>query len=333
MDITFYLVELLRLHDCVIVPDLGGFVTNYRPAGMDLASNSFNPPVKDIIFTSKLSKNDGLLVNYISETEGVGYLEARQMISEFVDETWSKLENGEKIEFQNIGSLQFDRNEKLIFEPRVHENFLLDAYGMEGFQFPQLEHKEIMTAKRIFADKEAVRPVFSSRKVKALVVVIPILLALIFIPVSKYSWNNNPNTQASSTTSIPTNIMGGPSVTTVIDSGFNNKIGLKTDSLAFQPEVVQAQSEPVAIQTQPEPVAIQANARYRIIGGYFKSRQNAENFLERLQSNGFKSELKVLPNESFLVIVQTYSDKNEATAALKDLRTAEPQAGYWMSVN
>jgi hypothetical protein len=30
MDITFYLVELLRLHDCVIVPDLGGFVTNYQ---------------------------------------------------------------------------------------------------------------------------------------------------------------------------------------------------------------------------------------------------------------------------------------------------------------
>src|SRR5659263_213351 len=62
MDITFYLVELLRLHDCVIVPDLGGFVTNYRPAEMDLVNNSFNPPVKEIIFTGKLSKNDGLVV-------------------------------------------------------------------------------------------------------------------------------------------------------------------------------------------------------------------------------------------------------------------------------
>ena len=141
MDITFYLVELLRLHDCVIVPDLGGFITNYRPAEMDLVSNRFSPPVKDIIFTGKLSKNDGLLVNYISETEGVGYLEARQIISEFVDEIWSKLENGETIEFQNIGTLHFDRNEKLIFEAKVHENFLLDAYGMRDSSFRNLSIK------------------------------------------------------------------------------------------------------------------------------------------------------------------------------------------------
>jgi len=33
------------------------------------------------------------------------------------------------------------------------------------------------------------------------------------------------------------------------------------------------------------------------------------------------------------VIVQTYTDKNEAAVALKGLREAEPQIGYWMSVN
>jgi len=324
MDITFYLVELLRLHDCVIVPDLGGFITNYRPAEMDLVSNRFSPPVKDIIFTGKLSKNDGLLVNYISETEGVGYLEARQIISEFVDEIWSKLENGETIEFQNIGTLHFDRNEKLIFEAKVHENFLLDAYGMEGFQFPQLEHKEIITAKRIFADKEAVRPVYNSRKVKALVVGLPILLALIFIPVSKYSWNNNPGTQVSSATSIPMNIMGVHSPATGVDSVVDKKVAIKVDSVAVQPAVS---------QTQIEPVAIKSSSRYRVIGGYFKSRVNAEKFLDKLQVSGFKSEMKVLPNESFLVIVQTYTDKNEATSALRSLREAEPQTGYWMSVN
>ena len=323
MDITFYLVELLRLHDCVIVPDLGGFVTNYRPAEMNLANNTFNPPVKEVIFTGKLSKNDGLLVNYISETEGVGYFEARQIISEFVDETWSKLENGENIEFANVGSLYFDRNEKLIFESEVHENFLLDAYGMEGFQFPVLEHKEILSTKRVFTDKEAVRPVFSSRKVKALIVGIPILLALIFIPVSKYSWNNNPNTQVSVTASLPSNIMA-PAVVADIDTIVTKKIPVKVDSVNILPKVTPVQTETVAIKS---------SARYRVIGGYFKSRQNAENFLEKLKANGFKSEMKVLPNESFLVIVQSYTDKSEATTALKVLREAEPQAGYWLSIN
>jgi len=324
MDITFYLVELLRLHDCVIVPDLGGFVTNYRPAEMDLANNSFKPPVKEIIFSGKLSKNDGLLVNYISETEGVGYLVARQIISEFVDEIWSKLENGEKIEFPNVGSLQFDRNEKLIFELGIHENFLLDAYGMEGFQFPVLDHKEILSAKRIFTDKDAVRPVFSSRKAKALIVGIPILLALIFIPVTKYNWINNTNNQVSSTTLMPSSIMAVPTSQPVIDSAIVSKKPPKIDSSAIQP---------VAIPVQSEIVPIKSDSRYRVIGGCFKLRENADNFLARLKANGFKSELKIQPNGSFLVIVQSYNDKNEATVALKGLREAEPQIGYWLSAN
>ena len=325
MDITFYLVELLRLHDCVIVPDLGGFVTNYRPAVMDIANGSFNPPVKEVIFTGKLNKNDGLLVNYISGTEGVGYFEARQIISEFVDEVWSKLENGEKIIFQNIGTLQFDRNEKLIFESQVHENFLLDTYGMEGFQFPQLEHKEILLNKRVFADKEAVRPVFGSRKVKALVVGIPILLALIFIPVSRYSWKVNPNMQVSSTASIPVSILGNQPASTESQREIIDEVKPKIDSVSVQPVIKNEPAQPVTVQTD--------RGRYRIIGGCFKSRQNADNYLQRLQSNGFKSELKIQPNGSFLVIVQTYSDKNQATAALRSLREAEPTAGYWISAN
>ncbi len=326
MDITFYLVELLRLHDCVIVPDLGGFVTNYRPAEVDLANNSFNPPVKEIIFTGKLSKNDGLLVNYISEIEGIGYMEARLIISEFVDEVWSKLDNGEKIEFQYIGSLQYDRNEKLIFEPEVHENFLLDAYGLEGFQFPQLVHDKIISAKRVFVDKEAVRPVFSSRKVKALVVGIPLLIALLFFPVTKYSWKNNSNGsfQSSSTTSLPLNGSLVHSAVVIPDSATLHQVSVKEE-----PAVVQSSVNPV----KSENLNIQSNARFRVIGGCFKLRENADKFLGKLQSGGYKSELKVLPNGTFLVIVQTYSDKNEATLALKSLRESDPKAGYWISAN
>ena len=327
MDVTFYLIELLRLHDCVIVPDLGGFVTNYRPAEMDLASNSFNPPVKEIIFTGKLSKNDGLLVHYISEVEGIGYIEARQIISEFVSEVWSKLENGEKIEFQNIGSLHFDRNEKLIFEPEVHENFLLEAYGMEGFQFPQLEWKEILPSKRVFNNKEAVRSVAGSRKVKALAVGIPILLALIFVPVSKYSWINHSisTLQTSSTASIPLNDPLVPAATSKIETIHTEKaVIVKLDSTISK----------TAVNTvSPEKISSQPNAKYRLIGGCFKQRENADKFLGKLRAGGFNSELKSLSNGTFLVIVQSYSDKSEALAALSSLRRTDPGAGYWMSAN
>ena len=330
MDISLYLVELLRLHDCVIIPDLGGFIANYRPAEMDLAGNRFNPPVKEVIFSGKLNKNDGLLVNYISETEGIGYIEARQVISEFVDETWSNLENGDQIEFKHIGFLKFDRNEKLIFEPVVHENFLLEAYGLEGFHFPQLEHEKLIQTKRLFVDKEAVRPVFSSRKVKALAVGVPLLLALIFVPVSKYVRNNNqmPNFQTSSAAPFTLNETIASRSTVKFDSlnpkATETQTVKKTEPIAAQPSVNQA---------QPEALVIKSNSRYRLIGGCFSLRENADKFLEKLRASGFKSEMKVQPNGTFLVIVQSYTDKTEATTALKNLRETDPATGYWMSAN
>jgi cell division septation protein DedD/nucleoid DNA-binding protein len=326
MDITFYLIELLRLHDCVIVPDLGGFVTNYRPAEMDLATNSFNPPVKELIFTSKLSKNDGLLVNYISEVEGVGYMEARHIISEFVDQIWSKLDNGEQIVFQQIGSLQFDRNEKLIFEPAVHENFLLESYGMEGFLFPQLEWNEKAAAKRLFTDKEAARPRGHARKVKALAIGIPLVLALVLIPVSKNSWNNIANSalQTSNTIAIAFNNSLHPVKNAPIEiPTIAQNIAPKKDSVVSV----------AAITPVIEQAVNRSSGRYRVIGGCFKSRENADNFLQRLHQQGYKSEIKIQPNGSFLVVVQSYTNKNEALDALKSLHAAEPNAGYWISTN
>lgn len=330
MDLSFYLVELLRMHDCVIVPDLGGFVANYRPAGMDLNNNNFIPPVKEIIFSGKLTKNDGLLVNFISEVEGVGYLESRRIIAEFVAETWSKLENGDQIKFKQLGSLFFDRNEKLIFEVDVHDNFLLDAYGMESFQFPLLERAESISAKRLFTDKEAVRPVFNSRRVKALVVGVPLVLALIFIPVAKFSpkLDGGIDLQSSSTTSIPLN--APISQKTMADTiSFtspeqDNELVHRVDSTTIEKkETVQ----PVVVST------VQSHNRYRLIGGCFNVRDNAENFVKQLHASGYKSEIKIQPNGAFLVIVQSYSNQQEATKALTALRQADPNVGYWMSIN
>jgi nucleoid DNA-binding protein len=333
MDISVYLIELLRLHDCVIVPDLGGFVTNYRPAEMDLSSNSFSPPRKEIIFSSKLDKNDGLLINHISETEGIGYLEARLIVSEFVDEIKSKLENGEKIELQKVGSLQYDRNERLIFEPEIHENLLLDAFALEGFQFPQIKHNEAFKTKRPFVDKDAVRPNFNTRRVKRLVIGIPILLALLILPFTRSSWKNQTflNNQNSGTASIELAHSANSNVKSVIPS---KEITSK--------EITQQVQSPenkidVAVTDKKEIVAPLSNndlsqAKYHLIGGCFKMKENADNLLSHLKSRGYQSKMDKFANGTFMVTVQSYSDRNEAQLALNSLREGEPKTGYWMLV-
>jgi nucleoid DNA-binding protein len=332
MDISVYLIELLRLHDCVIVPDLGGFVTNYRPAEMDLASNSFSPPMKEIIFSSKLDNNDGLLVNHISETEGVGYLEARLIVSEFVDELKSKLENGEKVELPMVGSLQYDRNERLIFEPEIQENLLLDAFGLEGFQFPQIKHYEALISKRPYVNKEAVRPVFSKRRVKSLVIGIPILLALLIIPATRSSWKNYNflNNQSSGTAAIELNQPLLSNVTPAVAPKEINPVANANSNLASvaKTETAIAEKKDIAPAVVNDPL----QEKYHVIGGCFKMKENADKLLERLRAEGFKSKVNQFSNGNFMVTVQSYVDRNEAQLALNTLRELEPQAGYWLLV-
>lgn len=333
MNISVYLIELLRMHDCVIVPDLGGFVTNYRPAEMDLAGNRFNPPRKEIIFSSKLDKNDGLLVNHISEKEGIGYIEARLIVSEFVDQLKSRLENGEKIELHRIGSLEYDRNERLIFEPEIKENLLLDAFGLEEFQFPQIKHNEVFNTKRPLIDKEAVRPVFSSRRVKRLVVGIPIVLALLIIPATRNTWKDYSflNTQNSGTASI---IFNQPSPTSVkavtpskeltpIDTVQKVQASL-TKKEATDPDKKEIVNSPSSVES--------SQSKYHVIAGCFKIKENADKLLSHLRSMGYDSKLNRFANGTFIVTVQSYTGRNEAQLTLNTLREKEPQAGYWMLV-
>ena len=55
--------KLLFEHDCVIVPGLGGFITNYKPAIIHPQHHTFHPPSKQIIFNAALNSNDGILIN------------------------------------------------------------------------------------------------------------------------------------------------------------------------------------------------------------------------------------------------------------------------------
>jgi cell division septation protein DedD/nucleoid DNA-binding protein len=345
MDISVYLIELLRMHDCVIVPDLGGFVTNYRPAEMDLAGNSFNPPRKEIIFSAMLKKNDGLLATHISESEKIGYLDARLMISEFVEESQSRLENGETIVLPLIGSLKYDRNEKLIFEPELKENLLLDAYGLEGFQFPQLKHPDIFISKKPLRDKEAVRPVFNTRKVKTFAIAIPLLLALIAIPVKKEMMNNYKLFDYQISVTAPLNLK--QAVTSIMDQPASelSKPASATVKPAEENKPASADIKKESVSTTPvlaietdrknpteSPVVTPLHEKYHIIGGCFKMKENAEKQMSHLRSEGFKSMLSQAPSGNYIVTVQSYADKNEAALALKNLRNQEPEAGYWMSV-
>ncbi len=76
MKLQEYISSLLKEHNCVIVPEFGGFVANYKSAVIDDFRKKIHPPMKSILFNPHLTNNDGLLGNYVSQEQKIQYSDA-----------------------------------------------------------------------------------------------------------------------------------------------------------------------------------------------------------------------------------------------------------------
>lgn len=145
MNIPHHIHNLLFSHDCVIVPGLGGFLTNTRSSSLNPAQHTFSPPCKRVAFNAGLKNNDGLLGNHLAGAYGVSYAEAMVEINTYVEETFNKLQSGKRVWLEKIGSLELDRGLRLQFEPDMAENFLVGAFGLGSIHSPAIRREEAAT--------------------------------------------------------------------------------------------------------------------------------------------------------------------------------------------
>ena len=106
MKISLHIFNLLREHDCVIVPNFGALVCRNISAKISSDKTKIYPPNKEISFNRSLVKNDGLLINYISSTEKLSYKKAERKIANWVNKNLKRLENQEMIEIKNKGRVK-----------------------------------------------------------------------------------------------------------------------------------------------------------------------------------------------------------------------------------
>lgn len=153
MKIAKYVGNLLYNYECVVIPGLGGFLTNDKPASINTASNLFKPPFKQIFFNAFLKTNDGLLVNYLAREEGLEYKEAKDQVDRFVLMCDRALKEGKRINFHRIGYLYLNGNQQISFEQDNSVNYNADAFGLTSFispavykQTPEEKLREKVTA-------------------------------------------------------------------------------------------------------------------------------------------------------------------------------------------
>ncbi len=156
MKIEEHISELLFEHDCVIVPDFGGFVCNYAPANIDPVKHLFEPPGKKIMFNKGLVRNDGLLAHHISGKLKLPYNEALSTISDEVKRYKEVIEKDKRVTLENIGSLYLDVKGNLLFQQDNKLNYLADSFGLSAFYHLPIEPIKV--------EEEKVIPIYNERK-------------------------------------------------------------------------------------------------------------------------------------------------------------------------
>jgi hypothetical protein len=305
VKIDKHISDLLYRYDCVIVPDLGGFVCNYSAAKIHPVQHSFTPPSKNIVFNSNLRNNDGLLANHISQEELTSFKEANVIIQRFVTTANEDLGKGKRVAIDEVGTLFLDVERNIQFEPEGSANFLLDSFGLNAFHSPAIKREGItLRIEKEFKDriipkeKADDRRRINVRRMVAAAILIPLIAAMIWIPLKL----TNTDLSALNPFAVKENPMYKPAETNVpvltekdlVDNTTLNS----TDATSIKLTDGSSRSIVVSITddtvTKPDSTSVSpvvtttnvSNGSFYIIGGCFEVYENATRFVTSLREKG-----------------------------------------------
>lgn len=138
IELSRHIESLMLKHDCVIVPGLGGFVTQYVPARHVNGENVFLPPYRSVGFNQQLTLNDGLLVQSYMQVYDTSYTETLKLINDAVQQLKSKLVHDGEYELVGIGRLTLDMGGIYNFIPNEAGVLSPELYGLDTVEVPML---------------------------------------------------------------------------------------------------------------------------------------------------------------------------------------------------
>lgn len=132
ISVLDYTRKLLFEHDCVVLPDLGGFLAYFSHAFYSEQNALYHAPQKRVAFNEALKLDDGLLTHYITINEQITREEAQTRIRQFVEEVKNTIKEQGSILLEGIGKLETNDEGKLQFEPTVDTNFYAEGFGLKS---------------------------------------------------------------------------------------------------------------------------------------------------------------------------------------------------------
>ena len=152
-------IEILLLeNDCVIVPDLGGFMAHYVEASYDGSEQLYLPPLRTLGFNPKLKMNDSLLAQSYVESYDISYPEAVTRIEKEVSEIKQQIENQGLYEIYDIGTLRLNKEGNYEFEPCEAGILTPGLYGLSALEISPIAQAPAISHMSAIVSTDAKEP-------------------------------------------------------------------------------------------------------------------------------------------------------------------------------
>lgn len=356
MRLEVFISELLCEHDCVVLPEFGGLVSNYRSARLNRRSHVITPPSKHVGFNRNLKHNDGLLINHVAAALAVSYQEAHQRVKACISSYEQQLNSEGRFVLDRIGVFFKDRGGQLQFIPDEQENYLLSSYGLSPVQLKlvESEHTSPDVAETPVFEISKSKQRFAAWKVAAMLA-IPLAIGGVLLLGRNIPHGGRLNfaslnpfqryeviAQYRPITDIPelplmdvkenplASWIAGTEKTTRFDfvRCENSEEGILVVREEIMAPAVSTRVDHENSAVKKDVVKRDKAGKYAVIGGAFAVAENASKFVERLRSDGFDAEIAGKKDGLTLVAYGFYSSREEAQRALKNIRSGG--AGAWI---
>ena len=307
MDFGIYIKELLMIHDCVILPGLGGFIANYKSAEIQSSQQIILPPSKQILFNQSLVHNDGLLYAHASMKSGYGYKDVQDMAESFVRNILRDTGRGAKFTLDDMGYFYQDGEKELQFSANTQFNLLMDSYGLPSIQYQVFETRRISETRKYRAVPAGMEPLARRHRTRRFVMTAAaacLAAALVFIPIRTGFFSEARLDIQSGSPVIPTE---------------------------QTPATVPEQTSHTKVIPASIPEDVTRGNTYNVIVGSFREFGNARQLRNNLVVKGYEARILTGENAFFRVSAGNATQRETAEKIMADVRSQGYESAWMLS--
>ena len=314
-------IEILLLsNDCVIVPDLGGFMAHHVDARYDETDGMFVPPIRTLGFNPQLRLNDSLLAQSYVEAYDISYPEAVRRIEEEVNELRQHLDTEGRYELNDIGVLSLNDEGHLTFEPCEAGILTPELYGLGSFQMPTLNARQqkLEEKTKVVEMPEEGAITIKMSWLRNAVAVAAAIIAFLMIGTPISNSNKMTDVQQSAFISVPSSKQAAAP----ISSPEEDTNVASSESETVVPSEEDANAGESAFESNEVPSGTVGGTFYIVMASQVSER-NANLFIDQLSSQGFHNAHILVSGAKNIrrVVYGCYESEADANATLRQLRS------------